>query len=80
MTEKTFWRLIDSHWRNIERTFIDDNNEVSHKPYSGTLADYFFSINMDIPDYITYCLASNELCSIKFRQSGGQIEIFAESK
>lgn len=79
MTEKTFWRVIDSNWRNIERTFISDDHEESHRLYSGTLADYLFTLNMDIPDYISYCLAENELCKIKFRHSGGQIEIFAES-
>lgn len=79
MTEKTIWRVIDSHWRNIERVFVSDDNETSTQVYSGTLADYFYSINMDIPDYVSYCLAQNNLCKIKFRQSGGQIEIFAES-
>lgn len=79
MTEKTIWRVIDSHWRNIARSFISDNGEEFSQLYPISLADYLYSLNMDIPEYVTYCLAENSLCKIKFRHHGGQIEIFAKS-
>ena len=76
LTEKTIWRIVDSHWINIERIFINAKHEESHELYSGVLADYLWLIGFDIPDCIQYCLAENDEYKLKFRKHGGLITIF----
>lgn len=76
MVEFTQWRIVDSHWINTLHEFRD-NGKVSSLPcFDGTLADYFFLIGIDIPDYVNYCLGHTANFSFKFRHSGNLIELF----
>lgn len=76
--EQTVWKLVDSHWVNVERNFTDNDGNVSHTLIDGTLADYLWLAGYDIPDTISYCLARNEQkqTELKFRVFGGHITVF----
>lgn len=58
------WREIDSIWRCI-------NVQMDM-----TLADFLWLHGFDIPESITYCIAENDYYWLKFRHSGGLIDIF----
>lgn len=80
ITENTKWRVIDSHWRCVYRKYIQDNIEVEMDEYCQTLADYLWMIGFDIPESIKYCIAENDRYWLKFRHSGGVIDIFVKSR
>lgn len=65
LVSHTIWRVIDSHWTCISEampfTFIE------------YLGKYGFG---DLPDTINYCLAESRDYTLKFRHTGGKIEVF----
>lgn len=76
VNEHTIWRVVDSHWVNIARTFKNLDGSANHTLLNGTLADYLWLIGLDIPEYITYCLAETDEYKLKFRHYGANINIY----
>lgn len=76
--EHTKWLLCGNVWKNVFREMVAGNKVVSTNLLDYCLADYLFFCGFEFDETIEYCLAKNyDTCaSIKYRVSGGLVEIF----